>query len=127
MKNLKFRKLARKKNGDMKWFYYKAWENVKIPSNYPFIVASDLLYIGLKDCNEKDVYEGDILLIIPSAGEDKAPYYGVVEWVAPGFQIKAPKGKFPIFNDYVPIVSSRGLLDGFEVAGNIYENKDLIK
>jgi hypothetical protein len=82
---------------------------------------------GLKDSNGKDVYEGDIVLVTPHAGMDKSSYYGVFEFVPGGFQLKAPKERFPFGGGYVPYLQSMGLLCGIEVVGNIYENPEFLK
>ena len=71
-------------------------------------------YTGLKDKNDKEIYEGDIIHIektqYPSLGEETIK----VEW------LEGITGYFP-FRNYSYIQ------DKIEVIGNIYENKELLK
>ena len=70
-------------------------------------------YAGLKDKNEKEIYEGDIFHI----GSKKILY--VVEWIDCGLKGKQIKNKSWIGLDYWK--------DDIEVIGNIYENPEVIK
>lgn len=128
----------------MKWLKFRVWykrypqpiegelryfnqSNESFPKACKMYQTDDWMqFIGLQDSCGKDVYEGDIVLVTPNAGMDKSSYYGVVEWVPPCFQIKAPKGRFPFGGGYIPVSHSMGLLCGIEVVGNVYENKNLL-
>ena len=77
-------------------------------------------YTGLKDNNEKEIYEGDIVKAVSFA-----------RWV--GFIKYLPEKsafvlwdieKQPYRDDYVFLSQFE---DGFEVLGNIYENPELMK
>lgn len=70
-------------------------------------------YTGLKDKNNKEIYEGDIFHI----GSKKILY--VVEWIDCGLKGRQIKNKSWIGLDYWK--------DDIEVIGNIYENPELIE
>lgn len=70
-------------------------------------------YTGLKDKNNKEIYEGDIFHI----GSKKILY--VVEWIDCGLKGRQIKNKSWIGLDYWK--------DDIEVIGNVYENPELIK
>ncbi|NOY58936.1 MAG: hypothetical protein GXO75_08385 [Calditrichaeota bacterium] len=67
-------------------------------------------YIGSKDKNDKEIYEGDILKINFAERE----FIGIVKWdnTYLGFH---PFTKYPLDPDHV------------EIIGNIYENEDLLE
>lgn len=76
-------------------------------------------YIGLKDKNEKEIYEGDIC---KGSGfyDEEATQIGVIEFLSGGFRCKNINQK-----------TIRGgemyLRYDIEVIGNIYENPELLK
>ena len=70
-------------------------------------------YTGLKDKNNKEIYEGDIFHI----GSKKILY--VVEWIDCGLKGRQIKNKSWIGLDYWK--------DDIEVIGNIYENPELME
>lgn len=73
-------------------------------------------YTGLKDKNNKEIYEGDIL----SDGNNEKPYKVIFE--NGSFRAEF-KGDFDEYSfDLIDVV-----LQGCEVVGNIYENPELIK
>ena len=73
-------------------------------------------YTGLKDKNNKEIYEGDIL----SDGNDEKPYKVIFE--NGSFRAEF-EGDFEEYSfDLIDIVAQ-----GCEVVGNIYENSELIK
>jgi hypothetical protein len=78
-------------------------------------------YTGIKDKNDKEIYEGDILLIDDG---DLEQYKSVVRWNAGGLIADCPTG-----NDY-DITLVGWLFDSrvetIEVIGNIYENPELL-
>jgi uncharacterized phage protein (TIGR01671 family) len=101
--------------------------------NQGVIFGSDLVrrqITGLKDKNNKDIYEGDILKeveyygqYIPEIGGRKEKeYFSVVEWGSEGWvhtmlQKTSCKSKGSGYGFYDNV---------FEVVGNIYENVDLL-
>jgi len=72
---------------------------------------------GLKDKNGKEIYEGDLISNGLSSGIVKYEKNAFIYW---GLTKKDRKVKDYEFMYFVPTVS-------FEVIGNIYENKELIK
>jgi hypothetical protein len=128
MRWLKFRvwykRFPQPKEGEMR--YFRQSEDDFPSSCNKYQTDKWMQFIGLQDSLGKDVYDGDVVLVTPHAGMDKNPYYGLVEWISPNFQIKAPKGKFPFSDGYIPVISSLGMLCGIEVVGNIHENKELL-
>ena len=85
--------------------------------NYRSFYDIDLMqYTGLKDKNNKEIYEGDIL----SDGNDEKPYKVIFE--NGSFRAEF-EGDFEEYSfDLIDIVAQ-----GCEVVGNIYENPELIK
>ena len=73
-------------------------------------------YTGLKDKNNKEIYEGDIL----SDGNDEKPYKVIFE--NGSFRAEF-EGDFEEYSfDLIDVVAQ-----GCEIIGNIYENPELIK
>jgi len=68
-------------------------------------------YIGLKDKNKKEIYEGDIVLF----PNNKKIH--IVDFYQSGFVLKSVDGRIIIYN-----IKSQHV----EVIGNIYENPELL-
>lgn len=79
-------------------------------------------YIGLKDVNDKEIYEGDIVKYTFKYGKDILKGVGVIEYGLGGFWISRPEGD---------ICLPKTILDcddfTLEVIGNIYDNPELLK
>lgn len=87
-------------------------------------------YIGLKDINNKEIYEGDIIRITIDGDSRKV---GEVVYKYCGFYIHIPDKHFEVYHEITDTyqVEDMGatikLKQSFEVIGNIYENKSLLK
>lgn len=112
MREIKFKFLM--ENGEITRAYYlkeliDSDSYINIECEYSSKIKQELQYTGLKDKNDVEIYEGDIV---------KGNYLrgiGVVEW-------NKYFCKFDI-SHRMNISPS----DEFEVIGNIYENKDLLE
>ena len=72
-------------------------------------------YTGLKDKNEKEIYEGDIIKC--TVTDNSADY----------LQIEAGDKHSVLRIISIPELYQEGLSDDGEIIGNIYENKELLK
>ena len=81
-----------------------------------FDIAEINQYTGLKDKNNKEIYEGDIL----SDGNDEKPYKVI-------FKNGSFRAEFEGDFEEYSFDLSDVVLQGCEVVGNIYENPELIK
>lgn len=73
-----------------------------------------LEWTGLKDKNDKEIYEGDIVKYSMQGTPQVCP--SVVEWGITGFELF-----FQDTDSYLRVD-----LDSVEIIGNIYENKELL-
>jgi len=78
-------------------------------------------YIGLKDKNDKEVYEKDIVKCIYGLANDDSLYTGVISMEYYSWCIVSSN------NSYLTLDSAIDKNCSFEVIGNIYENPDLLK
>ena len=91
-------------------------ENVDCYEHVDFKNIELMQYTGLKDKNNKEIYEGDIL----SDGNNEKPYKVIFE--NGSFRAEF-EGDFEEYSfDLIDVVAQ-----GCEVVGNIYENSELIK
>lgn len=78
-------------------------------------------YVGLKDKHDKEIYEGDVIIVRGySYEEPEFDYVGEVKYMNCGFCIKADE-------EYINLDDFEGsYTTTYEVAGNIYENPELV-
>jgi len=111
----------------MKGIEFRVWDTTHFESGEMRYTAQDLSYAreysldvmqctGLKDKNGDRIFEGDILVTLWGLGcygvVEYSDTYGMYEYVC-----KSRNFKY----DFVSTQS-----DGYQVVGNIYENKDLL-
>jgi uncharacterized phage protein (TIGR01671 family) len=98
-----------------------AWDD---PSSFDDSILVPCQYTGLKDKNNVEIYEGDILKGVKLFGLDGS-YVGDVRYIPCRYQcfVKYPNDSYGGI-----ILDSREILEHqLEVIGNIYENPDLLK
>lgn len=80
-------------------------------------------YIGLKDKNDNEIYEDDIIL---SFSEEGTPFYSLVKWDTDNccFYGTSFISEGVCLNNFG--YRPARLFPGFEVVGNIYQNQELI-
>ena len=81
-------------------FFVKIYEDAKV-----------MQYIGLKDKNDKEIWEGDII-------KTERGDWGVIVWNAPFFEVTVSEDQSCLY--------SREWFSNVEVIGNIYENPELL-
>ena len=77
-------------------------------------------YIGLKDKNDKEIYEGDIVLVKP--GGTSTWYKTIVKFKEGAFIASLIDGE-----DYIYIFNRGFDSNDFEIIGNVYKNKNLLE
>lgn len=119
MRNIKFRAWSKKFNKFMSIGFHIIGETTLFDLlNQHTLEEMETLEItectGLKDKNDKDVYEGDI---VKFENEFTAEIIWCEENAA--FQIRSEKGGGAFLNELYML--------NFEVVGNVFENADLLK
>ena len=96
---------------------------VKDFGTYHFFRIKDIelmQYIGLKDKNDKEIYEGDIVLV--KLGGTSTWYKTIVKFKEGAFIASLIDGE-----DYIYIFNRGFDSNDFEIIGNIYKNKNLLE
>ena len=126
MREIKFRAWD-KENEKMRKVSSISLENKEIAvkdfGTYHFFRIKDIelmQYIGLKDKNDKEIYEGDIVLV--ELCGTSTWYKTVVEFKEGAFIASLIDGE-----DYIYIFNRGFDSNDFEILGNVYENKSLLE
>ncbi len=109
MREIKFR--ARNANVPRCWIYgYFVIENghnfiINEDGKFPVIADTESQYTGRKDCNDKEIYEGDVVLTTepPGNGLPEIKHEPViVTWNNDyaGFELGYISNGIPVYNDY---------------------------
>lgn len=144
MREIKFRAFDKlsKKMFDVYSFNYFSVEVITnsqegIYADTKSILRQDCIlmqYTGLKDCDGKEIYESDLIVIpnhYPFYDDNQINYVGVVEWVYSGWQYILEcvnKDKRGISSGVNNHLNEEGFEENtstyYKIIGNIYENKE---
>jgi uncharacterized phage protein (TIGR01671 family) len=123
MKEIKFRAFDKNRKDmyyidDFYWFEEEGVHNSEGFGHYANYVL--MQFTGLKDKNDKEIYEGDIVRYLDEL-DGKTELFGFVEWERCWWSVNL----HPDFLRENDIMDTDEYLT-YEVVGNIYENKDMI-
>ena len=122
---------------DSFWHYYSYSNNTGLHfgKTGPDGVGEDfknkyiMQYTGLKDKNNKKIYEGDIVSSYVQTGKERSR--SIIVWedeeLYSGWNIKVIKDFYPPNQEGCIIPISRNDVMDYEVIGNIYENPELLE
>lgn len=102
--------------------------------DYNVLVDKDSIgqYIGLSDVNDKEIFEGDILVEnrYPYYSNEKLNYVGIVEFKYSSWKVVLKcidKDKNGISNGLTDINIDNDEFQNMEIIGNIYQNPELLE
>ena len=89
-------------------------------------------YIGLSDVNDKEIFEGDILVEnrYPYYSNEKLNYVGIVEFKYSSWKVVlkcVDKDKYGISDGLTDINVGNDGFQNMEIIGNIYQNPELLE
>lgn len=102
--------------------------------DYNVLVDKDSIgqYIGLSDINDKEIFEGDILVEnrYPYFSNEKLNYVGIVEFKYSSWKVIlkcVDKDKYGISDGLTDINVDNDGFQNMEIIGNIYQNPELLE
>lgn len=102
-------------NGNIAWIEYGNIVGCANPKNHILVRST-----GLKDINDKYIYEGDIIKSVSIIHKDEQPV-SIIKW---------DRGQYDVFDNEGSWISSLYkymMVNNIEVIGNVYENPELLK
>jgi uncharacterized phage protein (TIGR01671 family) len=123
MRDIKFRAWDEENKTMIQWhdtFFYDTSAVTNWSGDFSYIKMPLMQYTGLKDKNNKEIYEGDIVRYLDEI-DGETELFGFVEWERCWWSVNL----HPDFLRENDIMDTDEYLT-YEVVGNIYENKDMI-